>query len=250
MRTVSRKELGLLAISLTALVFGVSAISYVTLRPSSASASLGLGDQRFEGGGSAAGATVPAMPKQGNARAGKKVFVTAGCGSCHTLAAAGASATAGTNLDTVKLTYAEAFNWVSAGQGAMPSFGGRLSVKELADAAAFLAKSVASGTSATASASEDATAAGKAPPRPKNGNPLAGKEVFVRAGCGSCHALAAAGANGMVGANLDQVELTYADIFDAVSYGKGSSHSFMGTLSVKELADVAVFLERFQGGAS
>jgi mono/diheme cytochrome c family protein len=42
------------------------------------------------------------LPKaaKGDATAGKKVFTDAGCGGCHTFAAAGASGAVGPNLDT------------------------------------------------------------------------------------------------------------------------------------------------------
>ena len=45
-------------------------------------------------GGSSSGAT-------GNASAGKAVFASNGCGSCHTLAVAGASGTIGPDLDKI-----------------------------------------------------------------------------------------------------------------------------------------------------
>ena len=38
----------------------------------------------------------------------------------------------------------------------------------------------------------------------KSGNPTRGKSVFTTLGCGSCHALAAAGTNGTLGPNLDR----------------------------------------------
>ena len=38
------------------------------------------------------------------------------------------------------------------------------------------------------------------------GDPVAGKAVFAANGCASCHTLAAAGATGNVGPNLDQAK--------------------------------------------
>lgn len=85
--------------------------------------------------------TKTALPAaKGNPAAGRIVFIESGCGSCHALAATGAQGTVGPNLDQVKLTAAEIFNWVRNGKGAMPSYKGQLSQKELADLAAFLAK--------------------------------------------------------------------------------------------------------------
>jgi cytochrome c2 len=41
------------------------------------------------------------------------------------------------------------------------------------------------------------------------GNPAGGKAVFASSGCGACHTLAAAGATGTIGPNLDNLT-TYA----------------------------------------
>lgn len=73
---------------------------------------------------------------------GRVVFRTAGCGTCHTLAAAGSHGTIGPNLDTdtprpsrsavlLRLTY---------GAGGMPSFGGRLTRSEMEAVADFVAR--------------------------------------------------------------------------------------------------------------
>jgi mono/diheme cytochrome c family protein len=51
-------------------------------------------------GGPTTGATTTAPQEGGgNAQAGRQVFASQGCGSCHTFEAAGASGTAGPNLD-------------------------------------------------------------------------------------------------------------------------------------------------------
>ena len=138
---MSRTEFRLLAVGLAALAFGAGAVGWV-IGHSGRPTAIVLNDQRFEGGASApaTGTPTPAPAPTGNPAAGKKVFVSAGCGSCHTLAAAGANGTVGPNFDQVKLTAAEILDWVKNGKGAMPSFKGRLSEKELADVAAFLAK--------------------------------------------------------------------------------------------------------------
>jgi cytochrome c6 len=74
------------------------------------------------------------------------------------------------------------------------------------------------------------------------GDPAAGKGVFVRSGCGSCHTLAAARANGTVGPNLDQVKLTPSEIRAWVGVGKGAMPSFKHQLTQRQIADVAAFL--------
>ena len=72
---------------------------------------------------------------------GAKVFQSAGCGNCHTLAAANASGSIGPSLDSnANLNTALVVNRVNNGQGGMPSFGGQLSDQDIADVAAYVAK--------------------------------------------------------------------------------------------------------------
>jgi mono/diheme cytochrome c family protein len=80
------------------------------------------------------------IPADANAAAGGKVFNTAGCGSCHTLKAAGADGQIGPNLDTVRPDFATARAKVEQGGGGMPSFGGRLTPQQIRDVAAFVVK--------------------------------------------------------------------------------------------------------------
>jgi mono/diheme cytochrome c family protein len=56
------------------------------------------------------------------ARTGKQIFIAEGCGGCHTLADAGASGTAGPNLDQLAPDAATVEAQVKAGGGSMPSF--------------------------------------------------------------------------------------------------------------------------------
>ncbi len=88
-------------------------------------------------------APVPATPAfklKGDPTAGKKIFQSAGCVSCHTLAAAGATGTVGPNLDDAKPDYRLVTARVTLGKGAMPSFKGQLSDQQIADVAAFVVK--------------------------------------------------------------------------------------------------------------
>jgi cytochrome c553 len=77
----------------------------------------------------------------GDAAAGEKVFASAGCGSCHTLAAAGASGAVGPNLDETKPDAELVVDRVTHGSGAMPPFAGQLSDKEIQDVAAYVVQS-------------------------------------------------------------------------------------------------------------
>jgi mono/diheme cytochrome c family protein len=83
---------------------------------------------------------VPAQYKNGDANAGKQVFETAGCKGCHTLKDAGASGTVGPNLDQAKPPLSRVVERVTKGRGAMPSFKGQLSDKQIANVAAYVVK--------------------------------------------------------------------------------------------------------------
>jgi cbb3-type cytochrome c oxidase subunit III len=70
--------------------------------------------------------------------AGKKVFTTAGCTGCHTLADAGAKGNVGPNLDEAKPNAALVKSRVTNGKGVMPPFKGQLTAKEIAAVAAYV----------------------------------------------------------------------------------------------------------------
>ena len=75
---------------------------------------------------------------QGDPVAGKAVFTSAGCASCHTLADAGASGTVGPNLDAVKPSNDKVVAQVTNGGGVMPPFKGTLSEQQIQDVAAYV----------------------------------------------------------------------------------------------------------------
>ncbi len=85
------------------------------------------------------------LPAGADPVAGAAVFKTAGCGSCHTLKAAAASGQIGPNLDSARPDFDTAASKVRSGGGGMPSFGDRLSVKQIEDVAAFVALRAGSG---------------------------------------------------------------------------------------------------------
>jgi mono/diheme cytochrome c family protein len=82
----------------------------------------------------------PAFKLKGDPVAGKKIFESAGCKGCHTLADAGATGTVGPNLDQAKPDYRRATARVTLGKGAMPSFKGQLTDQQIADVAAYVVK--------------------------------------------------------------------------------------------------------------
>jgi mono/diheme cytochrome c family protein len=83
---------------------------------------------------------IPAEYKNGDATAGKQVFETAGCKSCHTLKAAGATGTVGPNLDQVQPPLSKVITQVVNGGAVMPPFKATLSAKQIADVSAFVVK--------------------------------------------------------------------------------------------------------------
>jgi mono/diheme cytochrome c family protein len=87
----------------------------------------------------AAPATSSTTPANADAGAGAKVFASAGCGSCHTLAAAKSSGQVGPNLDQAKPGYDTVLQKVTNGGGGMPAFGSQLNEQQIRDVAAFVA---------------------------------------------------------------------------------------------------------------
>ncbi len=69
---------------------------------------------------------------------GKQVFASAGCGSCHTLKAAGATGTVGPNLDAAKPAEAKVETQVTNGGGVMPAFKGTLTPAQIKAVAQFV----------------------------------------------------------------------------------------------------------------
>ena len=74
------------------------------------------------------------------------------------------------------------------------------------------------------------------------GDAAAGKAVFTSAGCVNCHTLAAAGATGTVGPNLDDAHPSADKVVERVTEGKGVMPSFEGQLSEQQIQDVAAFV--------
>ena len=78
---------------------------------------------------------------EGDAAAGKDVYASAGCGSCHTFEDAGSSGNIGPNLDDSSIDFEGAAEQIRTGGGGMPAFEGQLSEQEIADVAAYVTQS-------------------------------------------------------------------------------------------------------------
>jgi cytochrome c551 len=77
---------------------------------------------------------------EGDAAAGKEVFMAAQCGTCHTLADARTSDVTGLapNLDDLAPSFETVQRQVTNGGGGMPAFGGTLTEQQIADVAAYV----------------------------------------------------------------------------------------------------------------
>jgi mono/diheme cytochrome c family protein len=87
-----------------------------------------------ETGGEAGGGAGGTQPE------GQELFAANGCGSCHTLAAAGSSGSIGPNLDEAKPSQERAAEVIANGGGAMPAFGDTLSESQIAALADYVSR--------------------------------------------------------------------------------------------------------------
>ena len=197
----------------------------------------------------AAGCGTGGIAKGGDATRGKTLF-TDKCAGCHALADAGSVANVGPNLD-------DAFAAMRAsGQAthfsdstirnvvldqiriaAPPMPANLVTGQNAADVAAYVA-SVAGKTPAggTAAASGTATGAGGSD----------GKAIFS-SNCASCHTLAAAGAKGTVGPNLDQLKPGEVRVEKQVTNGGAIMPAFKGKLTDAQIKAVAKFVASAAG---
>jgi cytochrome c551 len=80
----------------------------------------------------------------GDAENGAEIFASAGCGGCHTLAAANSSGTTGPNLDELQPEFDAVVAQVTNGGGGMPPFKDQLSEQEINDVAAYVSENAGS----------------------------------------------------------------------------------------------------------
>ena len=81
------------------------------------------------------------------------------------------------------------------------------------------------------------------PTTPAQGDPVAGKEVFLGAsGCAGCHTLADAGSTGTIGPNLDDLQPSHDAVVAQVTNGGGGMPAFGDSLSEEQIQDVAAYV--------
>jgi len=204
----------------------------------------------------ACGDTVGYSGGTGDKIRGKELF-TKGCGSCHTLADAGTTGKIGPNLDyafvqsridglgedtilqVVRGQIAYPVTTPSTGAPGMPA-----NIYEGQDA-----EDVASYVASVAGLDAEGNPINPAnPPKPTPpGGGTDGKAIFASAGCSGCHTLAAAGASGTVGPNLDDAKPSKALAIDRITNGRGGMPSFKGQLSEAQIEAVAEFVSSNAG---
>ena len=88
-----------------------------------------------------AATSTPAESSGGDAAAGEEVWTFAGCGACHTLAAAGTEGQLrGPNLDDLQPDFDTVVRQVTNGGGGMPAFSERLTEDQIQDVAAYVSE--------------------------------------------------------------------------------------------------------------
>ena len=88
---------------------------------------------------------------------------------------------------------------------------------------------------------------GAAPPAPRSSaiapGEADGRRIFVAAGCGSCHALRAAGTHGTNGPDFDTSErLDRAQLRSSLTEGANGMPSYAGRLTPRQMDAVTRFL--------
>ena len=84
--------------------------------------------------------------------------------------------------------------------------------------------------------------AGSAAPAASGGDVAGGAKVFASAGCGGCHTLAAAKANGNIGPDLDQLRPDAGTVARQVATGGNGMPPFAKRLSETQIEAVAAFV--------
>lgn len=74
-----------------------------------------------------------------------------------------------------------------------------------------------------------------------------GKTIFKDSGCGGCHVLSDAGADGKVGPNLDEAKPDVATVRNRVENGGGGMPSFGSQLSDAQITAVAEYVAKAAG---
>jgi mono/diheme cytochrome c family protein len=184
---------------------------------------------------------------------GRQLFSGAGqCAGCHTLAAAGSTATIGPNLDAAfAQARAEGFKEsaildIVHDQIKFPGqYPTRQSNQDYLQAN--MPANLVKGQDAIDVAAFVAANAGKQGfVQPVAVSGTNGKQIFT-AKCGGCHTLKAAGTNGTVGPNLDALKPPFATVKKQVIHGGVVMPAFKGILTDAQITAVAKYVASHAG---
>jgi mono/diheme cytochrome c family protein len=198
---------------------------------------------------------------------GQQMF-TQKCGYCHTLSAAGTTGTVGPNLDNA---FAEAVNekypetsienvvldQIRLGSGPIAKYTTSKSFVEHCLPphsnkcySTPMPADLVTGQDAIDVAAYVASVAGQSGYTTSGGFASLGTDgaaIFKGAGCAGCHTLAAAGATGTTGPNLDQLKPSTSAVAHQVMVGGGLMPAFQGKLSPAQIQAVAKYVSSSAG---
>ena len=201
-------------------------------------------------------------------QSGQQLF-TQQCGYCHTLSAAGTSGTTGPDLDNAFAgAVAEGYpqssienvvlDQIREGSGPIATY---TTSKDFIDHclnpdtaskcySTPMPANLVTGQDAIDVAAYVASVAGQGGYTSSGGYASLGTDgakIFKGAGCGGCHTLAAAGTNGTVGPNLDQLKPSTDVVAHQVLVGGGAMPAFKGKLSAAQIQSVAKYVSSTAG---
>jgi len=198
---------------------------------------------------------------EGSQGAGKRLFIDANCGACHTLADAGTTGRIGPNLDDAfaqarqagmtSATFAQVIRdqilfpitETSTGAPGMP--GPDTTIPECGDLkdGAFCVVDQRQAVDDIAVYVAAVAGTGRTAEPVKTTD---GKSIFI-ANCAACHTLADAGTSGTVGPNLDSSKPSKELAVDRVTNGQGAMPSFKGSLDEAQIQAVADYVSSSAG---
>ncbi len=176
------------------------------------------------------------------------------CAACHSLQAAGAHGTIGPDLDNAfaadrKQGYPDSsienvvLDQIRLGSGPIATY---TTGKKLTSQTPMPANLV-QGQDARDVAAYVASVAGVGGFAAPSGSVGTNGEAIFKANCSSCHTLAAAGATGTVGPNLDQLKPAMAVVVHQVTNGGAVMPAFKGKLSSAQIQAVAKYVSSSAG---
>jgi len=198
-------------------------------------------------GGVASGAQRP------DTQSGQQLF-TEKCGACHTLAAAGTSGTIGPNLDNAfapvrKQGYEESsienvvLDQIRLGSGEIATY----TTNKKFTLQTPMPANIVKGQDAIDVAAYVASVAGAGGAAAPSANPGTNGEAIFKTNCASCHTLAAAGATGTVGPDLDQLKPAMSVVVRQVTNGGAIMPAFKGKLTDAQIQAVAKYVSSSAG---